>query len=89
MYLLIGVFLFMKKIKFGFFIKDSNFEKFPKIHFLSILEPKKGGRWGVKIAFFSHFDPKYICVPKMKFLGLKMKKLLFAGYTLPLISMVF
>jgi len=33
-----------------------------------------------------HFDPKYICVPKMKFLGPKMKKFLFAGYTLPLID---
>jgi len=32
--------------------------------------------------FFLHFDPN-TCVPKMKFLGLKMKKFLFAGYTLP------
>jgi len=77
----------MKEIKFGFFIKDLNFEKFPKIYFSTILGQKKGVEGGSKkvLHFFSHFDPKYICVPKMKFLGLKMKKFLFAGYTLPLI----
>jgi len=51
MYLLIGVFsktffLFMKEIKFGFFIKDLNFEKFPKIHFSTILGQKKGVEGG-------------------------------------------
>jgi len=78
----------MKKIKFGHFMKVLKFSD-------SILGPilvKNQGLRGVrggtkkKVYFFLHFDPKYICVPKMKFLGLKMKKFLFAGYTLPLKS---
>jgi len=35
---------------------------------------------------FFHFEPKYINVPKMKFLVLEMNKFLFAGYTLPLLK---
>jgi len=47
----------MKEIKFGFFIKNLNFEKFPKIHFSTIFRAKKGGQGGVKksFAFFSPF----------------------------------
>jgi len=48
--------LFKKKIKFGFFIKDLNFEKFPKIHF-STLALKKGVEGGKKKVF----DKKYMC----------------------------
>jgi len=41
----------MKEIKFGFFIKDLNFEKFPKIHISTILGQKKGVEGGVKKKF--------------------------------------
>jgi len=71
----------MKKIKFGFFIKDSNVEKFPKIHFSSILGQKRGAMGGKKTRFFFSILTQNICVPKMKFVGLKMKKFLFPGYT--------
>jgi len=47
----------MKEIKFGFFIKDLNFEKFPKIKISTILGQKKGVEGGSKksFAFFSPF----------------------------------
>jgi len=53
---------------------------FPKIHYSTIFGRKKGQKKLYLI--FSNVDPKYVCMQKNKFLGLKIKKLLFNGYTL-------
>jgi len=84
MYSFIGVFsktfLFLKKIKFGHFMKVLKFSD----SILGLILVTKSGSEGVKqILFFSSILTQNTCVPKMKFLGLKMKKFLFAGYTLP------
>ena len=78
------LFLFLRKIKFGCFMRVLKMSD--KILGQILLKNPglrgvRGGRKKNRIFFF-HFDPNCICVPKMKFLGLKMKKFLFAGYTM-------
>jgi len=74
------LFLFLRKIKFGRFMRVLKISDNILGQILLKNPDLRGVRGG------PNFDPEYIWVPKMQFLGLKMKNFLFAGYTLPLID---